>query len=387
MDNFIPGLLPSTEDARDYSICTSASPLIMPEKIYIDYLPVAKKQKYGTCAAQTGSYISERFSKERMSAPFLYGYRDNMQYKGVGMYYRDLMNTLVDVGSVKNDLLPEECEIPGAIEQVNMKKSSLLKAASENKAIRYARVYTQNEVDTALLNGYPVAISVNVYGGILDSSNRYTCPATGGTLMHAMSIWGKDRPFKYLDMTFYRVLNSWGETWGDNGWCWMTWEDISRINDMWVVVDDIEDSNDITQPSIVRRTIKRKSRGEEVSYLQMKLNVLGYAAGAVDGVFGRGTESAVKMFQRKMKLDDDGIVGRNTWNALDEYVDATIMLEGYSPKASLKLYKDPKTKQYSGDKLLNNTYVVILEATMDMCKIKNDTIVGYVNRKYLKISK
>ena len=37
---------------------------------------------------------------------------------------------------------------------------------------------------------------------------------------------------------------------------------------------------------------------------------------AVDGIFGRKTEEAVKAYQRKQRLAADGLVGRKTWAAL-----------------------------------------------------------------------
>jgi hypothetical protein len=53
----------------------------------------------------------------------------------------------------------------------------------------------------------------------------------------------------------------------------------------------------------------------EVEGLQRSLNQKGYNI-PVDGYFGPGTEAAVKDFQKKQNLDDDGIVGPFTWAAL-----------------------------------------------------------------------
>lgn len=63
-------------------------------------------------------------------------------------------------------------------------------------------------------------------------------------------------------------------------------------------------------------TLRRGNEGDEVADLQMLLNSkYGYDLD-VDGIFGRATENAVKDFQRKHGLTDDGVVGPKTWKAL-----------------------------------------------------------------------
>lgn len=60
--------------------------------------------------------------------------------------------------------------------------------------------------------------------------------------------------------------------------------------------------------------IKKGMRGPAVSYVQQKAGLKG---SAVDGAFGDGTDAAVRAFQKGMELDDDGIVGKDTLEALD----------------------------------------------------------------------
>ena len=62
--------------------------------------------------------------------------------------------------------------------------------------------------------------------------------------------------------------------------------------------------------------IKLGSKGTQVAELQKLLNEKGFDAGITDGVFGRGTERAVKDFQASVGLIADGIVGNMTWEAL-----------------------------------------------------------------------
>lgn len=64
------------------------------------------------------------------------------------------------------------------------------------------------------------------------------------------------------------------------------------------------------------QTLRSGTRGSEVQEAQSRLNSLGFWAGTADGIFGLKTLSAVKAFQRKMKLWADGIVGPNTWAVL-----------------------------------------------------------------------
>lgn len=62
--------------------------------------------------------------------------------------------------------------------------------------------------------------------------------------------------------------------------------------------------------------LKVGSSGSSVRKLQILLNGLGYDCGKVDGDFGTKTEKAVKAFQKANGLDDDGEVGKNTWEKL-----------------------------------------------------------------------
>ncbi|MBQ7348565.1 MAG: spore cortex-lytic enzyme [Clostridia bacterium] len=63
-------------------------------------------------------------------------------------------------------------------------------------------------------------------------------------------------------------------------------------------------------------TLKQGSRGTQVKTMQTKLKNWGYYKGAVDGIFGKQTRTAVISFQKKNGLVADGIVGAKTLAAL-----------------------------------------------------------------------
>jgi GH24 family phage-related lysozyme (muramidase) len=62
--------------------------------------------------------------------------------------------------------------------------------------------------------------------------------------------------------------------------------------------------------------LRKDDDGEAVSRLQQLLVDAGFDPGPVDGVFGSGTEGAVRAFQAAKGLDADGVVGSETWTAL-----------------------------------------------------------------------
>lgn len=66
----------------------------------------------------------------------------------------------------------------------------------------------------------------------------------------------------------------------------------------------------------VLATSRRGSSGSEVRKIQEKLKRWGYYSGSVDGIYGSGTESAVKKFQKANGLKADGIAGKATLNAM-----------------------------------------------------------------------
>lgn len=62
--------------------------------------------------------------------------------------------------------------------------------------------------------------------------------------------------------------------------------------------------------------LKKGDKGQAVRTVQLVLKDRNYSIGSVDGIFGFKTLNCVKLFQAKKNLKVDGIVGKNTWEAL-----------------------------------------------------------------------
>lgn len=65
-------------------------------------------------------------------------------------------------------------------------------------------------------------------------------------------------------------------------------------------------------------SMKKGSTGSDVKRLQDALNKVMGAGLDVDGIFGAKTDAAVRLFQTKAGLVSDGVVGKNTLDALSK---------------------------------------------------------------------
>lgn len=68
------------------------------------------------------------------------------------------------------------------------------------------------------------------------------------------------------------------------------------------------------------QSLRKGDRGEYVKTLQLWLHKAGFNPGEIDGIYGTNTEKAVKEFQKKVGITADGIAGKQTYNALRNYL-------------------------------------------------------------------
>lgn len=74
----------------------------------------------------------------------------------------------------------------------------------------------------------------------------------------------------------------------------------------------------VTTVSYGSRVLQLGDAGEDVAVLQDRLRAAGFFNSNSTGRFGPVTQAAVISFQRSRNLIDDGVVGRQVYNALDE---------------------------------------------------------------------
>jgi peptidoglycan hydrolase-like protein with peptidoglycan-binding domain len=131
-----------------------------------------------------------------------------------------------------------------------------------------------------------------------------------------------------------------------------TWNKVSQIYAAIIKLSELDGEGEkegVTQTPPALPVLKRGASGSDVSRLQFLINFASDYYPAVpeisqDGIFGSGTENAVKAFQKQFGLTQDGIVGAATWAKLyDLYNGAT----GTTPSPSAPAYPGTPLKNGS----------------------------------------
>jgi len=117
----------------------------------------------------------------------------------------------------------------------------------------------------------------------------------------------------------------------------------------------------------VYSTIRKGSKGQDVIILQTKLKELGYNI-IIDGDFGKATDFIVRQFQLNNNLDSDGIVGKNTWNALLVAKKMNYIVE--RPNSYTTIVKIPKEEVKKIDVILCNQPTETLSKVYNRLSVK-----------------
>ncbi|MEL7608130.1 MAG: peptidoglycan-binding protein [Bacillota bacterium] len=329
----LTGAVLSPRDDRDYTIRPAAA---MPAAFPAEYLPEAAyrvgivSQGAGNCVNCGISYSDEQASAEMGWAPkgkvlpfslsYLYGDREMGDYQGTGMVVREALKNRLAKGNAPRELWPAQYEVPEAQQRVAPVLQTLRNAAQKYPLKAYARCFTVDDIKRALMDGYGVVFAAWVSdwqaGGF-----GYIRFAERSAYSHLMTVvgWtsritGKETPC---------IRNSWGHSWGVNGYAYTEWADILLAGEIWAlqyafdVTPDPEEPESLILPTLRKGSTDKATNGQ-VTILQALLIALGYDLGkwGADGKFGDATNRAVRAYQAKRGLKVDGIVGPKTWAAL-----------------------------------------------------------------------
>jgi len=225
-------VIPSPPDKRDWKVASIYKVMELPAEFDLrDKLKKVRDQlSQGSCVAQAGcamKSVQERldansgFIEDYMSPQFIYNNRENKDSEG--MFLRDLMRILKNIG-----IVPESKYPYGTFDPINQELYNLAK----NYVIdNYAMVSTIEELKLALYINKGAIFAVPVY----NYGPRMWHKDAGDYLLgyHCMAFTKYSDINRKLD-----VRNSWDDDWENDGYTEMSYDDfLSDVLECWTTID------------------------------------------------------------------------------------------------------------------------------------------------------
>lgn len=231
---------PSLPDDRDF-IYRSDSTEVLRE--YVDLREwdslVESQETLGSCSsnALTNAYefcvnrlYPEYFT--HLSRLFIY-YNTRAEYgdiqKDDGIYLRDGLKSLAKFGVCSEQLWPYDVE-----KFDDRPTEDCYDDAKKRKIIKYQKLISTYYITEVLNHNKPVVFAMEIYEGFMNLNERFSTvnipsrkeKSLGG---HAMCMVGYD-----LKKRLFLAKNSFGSSWGDNGYCWIPFDYIKQEGyDIW----------------------------------------------------------------------------------------------------------------------------------------------------------
>lgn len=240
----ITGAIFSPKDVRDYkAVCTAVAEF--PEEFELKMVRVKNQGIIGSCVAHALSEVIEYFNSiqnndyTEMSVGYIYGNRTTSSHKDEGMVTRDALKAIKLYGDVPKEIFPYNIEVPKAIDEFEKVSVTLHEQSYPYRISSYARLLNSNSVKQALMNNGPVVIAMDWYSDMKVKDGILTTQKKNSAGGHCMVIYGWNK-------LGWKVLNSWGTRWGDNGTCIIPYN--IPIREFWAVSDNIIEGMEVKKP-------------------------------------------------------------------------------------------------------------------------------------------
>lgn len=257
------GYISSPDDYRDYSYRAIKGKRDLPNQHYLQKIKIKNQSSLGSCVGFAGSYVKDH--QEKINHPQMnyetspmYLYSECKRQDGIphteGTYPRIAMQVLLKQGIALEKDMPykwsDKFNLPTPNQQTH-------KQAEHFKIGAYARVYAIDEIKQAIADNQPVMIGLILCENFEHPENGFIDLPQGHIIGgHAMCIDGYDdnMTFTYKNGVtrkgFFRVVNSWGEEWGDKGYCYIPYDYHSFRTDIGMnFFDEAWTSVDVLMPN------------------------------------------------------------------------------------------------------------------------------------------
>lgn len=224
----IVGVRPSPPDRRDFRFAAFRVGRPLPEEFRRDgeMPPVRHQGKWGTCVAFAAGHGQKGWQERQqgdlpeggLSPAFLYARckaRDGLA--AAGTYPRVALQVLLEEGVCSERSWPYD-RLGGDIVP-NQPPQEVFEEAKQYRISGYAGVSGVEEIKAAIVEQGPVLAALLVTASFINAGK--TVPLPSGEVMggHAVVLCG------YSDKVgAFRLYNSWGDSWGDNGFAWLPYD-------------------------------------------------------------------------------------------------------------------------------------------------------------------
>jgi len=210
------------------------------------YAPIPGNQgNYGTCVGWSTGYAArtiiyakannitdkDEITKNAFSASYIYNQLKEKTdtFCTDGTFINDALQLIIDKGSIALSDYSYTCEM--------MVTDEIAEKALLNRTRDYKKLFnlnsTQDEkvlaVKKAIFENQPVVIGFNIPNSFFDSGEVWIPAATDNPTEtyqgHAMCVIGYDDT---KDGGAFRIMNSWGTNWADNGFVWIKYADFAN---------------------------------------------------------------------------------------------------------------------------------------------------------------
>lgn len=189
------------------------------------FTPIKNQGDVGSCTTFTIASIYEYILKKNgqgehdLSERFVFYFTNILKNKPEGgSTFKEVIDTIAEKGICDEELCPYEIDLIQS-----PPTSSALEDALKHQIVKAMNVkVAHNDIVCALTQGYPVAISLKIFNSFASNYKGIVQMPTQEELdsdeygFHAMVICGYNE-----DKHLYKVRNSWGESFGDNGYCYI----------------------------------------------------------------------------------------------------------------------------------------------------------------------
>ena len=222
------GYIESPVDVRDYTLDIDKAQHF-PTTFKLQMVRVKNQSQTSSCVAHALSEVVEYYNKKQLnktneqSITFIYGNRRNSLNKGKGMITRDALANMIRWGDVDATYCPGNYEVPEAIDKFEAVADTLFPEGSKSRFTSYFRLYSEEEIKTALMNYGPVVIGMTWYKDMKVVDGVLTTEKKNKDGGHCMVIYGWNEKG-------WLVQNSWGLGWGTLGTCVIPYDKIGRAH-------------------------------------------------------------------------------------------------------------------------------------------------------------